>query len=62
LVHEAKLEWIRCLAQVKASRLRLWSRAGGESVDRLEEPGGLSSVGDVVLDGEVVTAAGRVDL
>jgi hypothetical protein len=37
--------------------------AGGEWVNRLEELLGLSSVGDVVLDGEVVvvTADGRAD-
>jgi ATP-dependent DNA ligase len=40
---------------VKSSRVRLWSRAGGEWVDRLGElEAGLSSIGDVVLDGEVV--------
>jgi bifunctional non-homologous end joining protein LigD len=62
-VHEAKLDGFRCLAQVKATRVRLWSRAGGEWVHRLEELGSLSSVGDVVLDGEVVvvTADGRAD-
>jgi hypothetical protein len=52
-VHEAQEDGFRCLAQVRASRLRLWSRTGGEWVNRLEELLGLSSVGDVVLDGEV---------
>jgi bifunctional non-homologous end joining protein LigD len=63
-VHEARLDGFRWLAQVKSSRLRLWSRTGGEWVDRLPElEAGLSSVGDVVLDGEVVvlTADGRAD-
>jgi bifunctional non-homologous end joining protein LigD len=62
-VHEAKLDGFRCLAQVKSSRLRLWSRVGGEWVDRLPELDGLASLGDVVLDGEVVvlTADGRAD-
>jgi ATP-dependent DNA ligase len=62
-VHEAKLDGFRCLAQVRSSRLRLWSRAGGEWVDRLPELDGVSSVGEVVLDGEVVvlTADGRAD-
>jgi bifunctional non-homologous end joining protein LigD len=43
--------------------VRLWSRAGGEWVNRLEELAGLASLGDVVLDGEVavVTADGRAD-
>jgi hypothetical protein len=31
----------------------LWSRAAGEWVDRLHELDGLSSVGDVVFNGEV---------
>jgi ATP-dependent DNA ligase len=62
-IHEAKLDGFRCLAQVKSNRVRLWSRAGGEWVDRLHELDCLSSVGDVVLDGEVVvlTAEGRAD-
>jgi ATP-dependent DNA ligase len=62
-IHEAKLDGFRCLAQVKSSRLRLWSRAGSEWVDRLPELAGLASVGDVVLDGEVVvlTADGEAD-
>jgi hypothetical protein len=60
-VHEAKLDGLRCLAQAKSNRVRLWSRAGGEWVNGLEELVGLSSVGDVVLDGEavVVTADGQ---
>jgi bifunctional non-homologous end joining protein LigD len=63
-VHEAKLDGFRCLAQIKSHRVRLWSRAGGEWVDRLPElETGLSSLGDVMLDGEVValTADGRAD-
>jgi ATP-dependent DNA ligase len=44
--------------------VRLWSRAGGEWANRLAElEAGLSSLGDVVIDGEVVvlTADGRAD-
>jgi hypothetical protein len=29
-VHQAKLDGFRCRAQVKLTRLRLWSWAGGE--------------------------------
>jgi hypothetical protein len=41
----------------------LWSRAGGEWVDRLPEFDSLGTVSDVVLDGEVVvfTADGRAN-
>jgi bifunctional non-homologous end joining protein LigD len=62
-VHEAKLDGFRCLAQVKSNQLRLWSRAGGEWVNRLEELAGLALLGDVVLDGEVAVLAadGRAD-
>jgi bifunctional non-homologous end joining protein LigD len=61
--HEAKLDGFRCIAQVKASRVRLWSRAGGDRTGRLPELDGLSRLGDVVLDGEVVvvTPDGRAD-
>ncbi len=31
-MHESKLDGYRCLAQVKPSRARLWSRAGTPSV------------------------------
>ncbi len=62
-VHEAKLDGYRCVAQVHRSRVRLWSRAGGEWTGRLPELDGLASLGDVVLDGEVVvvTPSGRAD-
>jgi bifunctional non-homologous end joining protein LigD len=62
-VHECKLDGYRCVAQVSGSRVRLWSRRGGEWVGRLDELNTLSAVGDVVLDGEVVvvTADGRAD-
>ncbi len=62
-VHEAKLDGLRCLTQMKSSRLRLWSRVGGEWVDRVPKLDGLSSVRYVVLDGEVavLTADGRAD-
>jgi bifunctional non-homologous end joining protein LigD len=62
-IHESKLDGYRCLAQVGRSRVRLWSRGGGEWVGRLDELDSLSSVGDVVLDGEVVvvTTDGRAD-
>ena len=61
--HESKLDGYRCLAQVKPSRARLWSRAGTEWTDRLPELAGLTSLGNVVLDGEVVvvTPDGRAD-
>jgi hypothetical protein len=64
-IHEAKLDGFRCLAQVTSDRVRLWSRAGGEWVDQLPElQVGLSAVGEVVLDGEVVvlTADGRAGI
>jgi ATP-dependent DNA ligase len=51
-IHEASLDGFRCLAQLKSSRVRLWFRAGGLTGSRSWL--GLSSVGDVVLDGEVV--------
>jgi bifunctional non-homologous end joining protein LigD len=62
-VHESKLDGYRCLAHVKPSRARLWSRAGTEWTDRLLELAGLTALGDVVLDGEVVvvTPDGRAD-
>ena len=62
-VHESKLDGYRCLAQVKPSRARLWSRAGTEWTDRLPELASLTALGDVVLDGEVVvvTPDGRAD-
>jgi ATP dependent DNA ligase domain len=62
-VHESKLDGYRCLAHVKPSRARLWSRAGTEWTDRLPELAGLTALGDVVLDGEVVvvTPDGRAD-
>jgi ATP-dependent DNA ligase len=62
-VHESKLDGYRCLAQVKGSRVRLWSRAGTEWTDRLPELASLSAPGEVVLDGEVVvvTPDGRAD-
>ena len=43
--------------------MRLWSRAGTEWTDRLLELASLASLGEVVLDGEVVvvTADGRAD-
>ena len=49
--------------QVKSSRLRLWSRAGGEWTGRLPELDGLARLADVVIDGEavVVTPDGRAD-
>src|SRR5690348_14984059 len=61
--HEAKLDGFRCIAQVKASRVRLWSRAGGEWTGRLPELDGLARLGNVVLDGEAVVFApdGRAD-
>jgi bifunctional non-homologous end joining protein LigD len=36
-IHEAKLNGFRCLARVKSNLVRLWSRAGSEWVNRLEE-------------------------
>jgi ATP-dependent DNA ligase len=62
-VHEGKLDGYRCLAQVKPSRARLWSRAGTEWTDRLPELAALTSLGNVILDGEVVvvTPDGRAD-
>ena len=62
-MHESKLDGYRCLAQVKPSRARLWSRAGTEWTERLRELASLTSLGDVVLDGEVVvvTPDGRAD-
>jgi bifunctional non-homologous end joining protein LigD len=63
-VHEAKLDGFRCLAKVRSSRVRLWSRAGGEWVNRLGElEAGPSTLDDLVLDSEVVvlTADGRAD-
>jgi bifunctional non-homologous end joining protein LigD len=62
-VHESKLDGYRCLAQVKPSRARLWSRAGTEWTDRLPELASLTLLGNAVLDGEVVvvTPDGRAD-
>ena len=62
-MHESKLDGYRCLAQVKPSRARLWSRAGTEWTDRLPELASLTALGNVVLDGEVVvvTPDGRAD-
>jgi bifunctional non-homologous end joining protein LigD len=61
--HEAKLDGYRCVAQVNASRVRLWSRAGTEWTGRLPELDGLAKLKDVLLDGEVVvlTSDGRAD-
>lgn len=61
--HESKLDGYRCLAELSPSRVRLWSRAGSEWTGRLSELDALTSLGDVVLDGEVVvvTPDGRAD-
>ena len=50
---ESTLEGYRCRAQVQPSRVRLWSRAGTEWSERLSELVSLTSLGKVVLDGEV---------
>jgi ATP-dependent DNA ligase len=49
--------------QVSRSRVRLWSRTGGEWTGQLPELDGLAAVGDVVVDGEVVmvTSTGVAD-
>ena len=52
--HESKLDGYRCLAQLKPSRARLWSRAGTEWTDRLPELASLTALVNVVLDGEFV--------
>jgi bifunctional non-homologous end joining protein LigD len=62
-VHEAKLDGWRCLVDVSGGRVRVWSRRGGDYTARLPELQILSSVGDVVLDGEllVISEDGRAD-
>jgi bifunctional non-homologous end joining protein LigD len=60
-IHEAKLDGWRCLVEVSAGRVQVWSRRGGDYTARLPELQILSRLGDVVLDGElvVVTEDGR---
>ncbi len=62
-VHEAKLDGWRFCAEVTGRRVRLWSRGGHDWAARLPELESLSSLGDVVLDGEMVVATpdGRAD-
>ena len=62
-VHEAKLDGWRCLVEVSGSRVQVWSRRGGDYTASLPELQSLSSVGDVVMDGElvVITDDGRAD-
>jgi bifunctional non-homologous end joining protein LigD len=62
-VHEAKLDGWRCLVQVSARRVQVWSKRGGDYTARLPELQLLSGLGNVVLDGELVVVAedGRAD-
>jgi bifunctional non-homologous end joining protein LigD len=61
--HEMKMDGFRCIAEVTARRVRLWSRGGNDMRPRVPELGELAVLGDVVLDGElvVVTDDGRAD-
>jgi ATP-dependent DNA ligase len=62
-VHEAKLDGWRFCAEVIDGRVRLWSRGGHDWASKLPELDSLASLGDVVLDGEMVVATpdGRAD-
>ncbi len=54
-VHEVKWDGIRVLVQVRAGRLRLFSRNENEVTVAYPELAGLADVGhDLILDGEVV--------
>jgi ATP-dependent DNA ligase len=62
-VHEAKLDGWRFCAEVTDGRVRLWSRGGHDWAAKLPELDSLASLGNVVLDGEMVVATpdGRAD-
>jgi ATP-dependent DNA ligase len=62
-VHEAKLDGWRFCAEVTDRRVRLWSRGGHDWAPKLPEFDSLASLGDVVLDGEMIVATpdGRAD-
>jgi bifunctional non-homologous end joining protein LigD len=62
-VHEPKLDGWRCLAQVSAGKVHLWSRSGHDWSRLVPELGCLAALGDIVLDGELVAAGpdGRAD-
>ncbi len=51
------------MVHVAGGRVRVWSRTGKEWTERMPELGALASLGDGVLDGEVVvvTSDGRAD-
>jgi hypothetical protein len=54
--------WRFC-AEVTNGRVRLWSRGGHDWAPKLPELEGLSGLGDLVLDGEMIVATpdGRAD-
>jgi hypothetical protein len=61
-VHEPKLDGWRCMAQVSAKKVRLWSRSGHDWSRLHPELACLTKLGDIVLDGELVAVgAGPVD-
>jgi bifunctional non-homologous end joining protein LigD len=62
-MHEPKLDGWRFCAEATDGRVRLWSRGGHDWAPKLPELDSLASLGDVVLDGEIIVATpdGRAD-